>query len=406
MVGAGPAGAGAAYWLARDGHRVTIVEKWTFPRDKTCGDALTPRAVLQLQDMGMQALVSELHHTDGVIVHGPTLTRRVPWPAHPSFPTFGAVARRCDLDGIVADRARRAGATLLCGHEAVQPIIERGFVRGAVVQPTKGDPFELRSTYVVVADGANSRFGRALGTFRTREWPYATAIRNYWPCPGADDRWIRSDVALTDRNGQSIPGYGWVIPIGDGRVNVGVGLLSTFREFKGVNTTHLLDQFVLRMADRIGIEPDHALDRPQSGRIPMGHSVGPSAGPSYLVVGDAAGAVSPFNGDGIAYAYETGRLAAHVLHEALTADDPAALQRYPALIDERYGEYFQVARLFASSIGRPAVMRRLSRTGLRSQAVVEAMVRVQNNLLRPDTVGAAELGYRAFALAARLAPNA
>ena len=121
-------------------------------------------------------------------------------------------------------------------------------------------PIELRARYVVVADGANSRFGRALGTFRTKEWPYGTAIRSYWESPRHDEPWIESALDVEDRNGNPLPGYGWIFPVGDGTVNIGVGLLSTFRDFKSVNTTHLLDSYAAHGRRPLGDRrrPPHA----------------------------------------------------------------------------------------------------------------------------------------------------
>ena len=279
-------------------------------------------------------------------------------------------------------------------------------MRGATVINGDGAPTELRAEYTIVADGANSRFGRALGTFRAREWPYGTAIRTYWTSPRHADPWIESALDVKDRNGNPMPGYGWIFPVGDGTVNIGVGLLSTFRDFKSVNTTHLLDSYAHQIAERWQIDAAHPDGRPVSGRIPMGGSVGPKAGPTYLVVGDAAGAVNPFNGEGIDYAYETARMAADVIHEALIDDDAAALQRYPKLLQDEYGQYFKVARLFARVIGRPALMRELTRVGMQSRTLMEWVLRIMANLLRPDEIGPAEAAYKAAAAIVRLAPSA
>ena len=406
MIGGGPAGASAAYWLARYGHQVTVVERKSFPREKTCGDGLTPRAVHQLNEMGLGDQLARFHKYNGLRATGMGRQLELQWPSHPVYPQYGYVVRRRELDTMVARNAVAAGATLLEGHEALQPIVDRGFVRGAVVQPPTGDPIEIRARYVVVADGANSRFGRSLGTFRTREWPYGTAIRTYWETPRHAEPWIESALDVKDRNGNPMPGYGWIFPVGDGTVNIGVGLLSTFREFKSVNTTHLLDAYAHQVADRWEITPDRPECKATSGRIPMGGSVGPKAGPSYLVIGDAAGSVNPFNGEGIDYAYETARMAAQVLHEAIDGGDPTALQRYPSLLDDEYGEYFKVARLFARVIGRPALMRELTRAGMHSRTLMEWVLRIMANLLRPDEVGPAELAYKAAAKLVRLAPNA
>jgi flavin-dependent dehydrogenase len=138
----------------------------------------------------------------------------------------------------------------------------------------------------------------------------------------------------------------------------------------------------------------------------MGGSVGPKGGPTYLVIGDAAGSVNPFNGEGIDYAYETARMAADVLHEALVSNDATALQRYPRLLEEEYGEYFKVARLFARVIGRPALMRELTRVGMQSRTLMEWVLRIMANLLRPDEIGPAELAYKAASKLVKLAPNA
>ncbi len=406
MIGGGPAGASAAYWLARHGHDVTIVERKSFPREKTCGDGLTPRAVHQLNEMGLADQLLPFHRYNGLRATGMGRQLELQWPTHPVYPQHGYVVRRRELDSMVASNAVAAGATLLEGHEALQPIVDRGFVRGAVVQPAMGEPIEIRARYVVVADGANSRFGRSLGTFRTREWPYGTAIRTYWESPRHAEPWIESALDVKDRNGNPMPGYGWIFPVGDGTVNIGVGLLSTFREFKSVNTTHLLDAYAHQVADRWEIDPDQPECKATSGRIPMGGSVGPKAGPSYLVIGDASGSVNPFNGEGIDYAYETARMAAQVLHEALDAGDPTVLQRYPSLLDDEYGEYFKVARLFARVIGRPALMRELTRAGMHSRTLMEWVLRIMANLLRPDELGPAELAYKAAAKLVKLAPNA
>jgi len=406
VIGGGPAGAAASYWLARHGHDVTVVEKKQFPRDKTCGDGLTPRAVKQLEDMDLAEGLTKFHRYEGLraTAHGRAL--ELQWPEHPVYPRHGYVVRRRDLDEMVARNAVDAGATLLEGHEALTPLVGRGLVQGARVATKDGEIFDVNARYVVVADGANSRFGRALGTSRTKKWPYGTAIRTYWESPRHAEPWIESALDVKDRNGASMPGYGWIFPVGDGTVNIGVGLLSTFRDFKSVNTTQLLDAYAHMVADSWEIDPDAPTCRATSGRIPMGGSVGPKVGPRHLVIGDAAGSVNPFNGEGIDYAYETARMAARALHDALASGDPEALRRYSEMIEAEYGQYFKVARLFARIIGRPAIMRELSRVGMHSRTLMEWVLRIMANLLRPDETGPAEAAYKAAERIVRLMPNA
>jgi menaquinone-9 beta-reductase len=406
VVGGGPAGSAAAYWLAQAGHDVVVIERKTFPRDKTCGDGLTPRAVKQLTDMGLADRLEDFHRYDGLraVAHGIEL--ELSWPTHPIYPSHGFVVRRCELDTFVAEHAVKAGATLLQGTEALAPILHDGLVVGATVKDKdSGATSDIRARYVVIADGANSRFGRALGTWRNRSYPQGMAIRGYFESPISDTPWIESALDVRDRNGSSLPGYGWIFPLGDGQINVGIGLLSTFRDFKSVNTTHIMNEFAATAPERWGISPATATSAPTGGRLPMGGSVNPKVGPTWVVVGDAAGSINPFNGEGIDYAYETGRLAADLLDEALRTGDGLVLARYPQLLQAEYGLYFKVARLFAQVIGRPVLMRELTRVGMRSRTLMDWVLRIMANLLRPDELGPAEAAYKLAAQLARVVPE-
>ena len=390
------------------GHRVVvIVEKKRFPRDKTCGDGLTPRAVRQLHDMGLADQLTEFQRFDGLrsIAHGITL--ELAWPEHPDFPRYGYVVRRSELDEMVAQRAVKAGATLWAATEAIEPPRSRTVVRRARSSTTRtpATTRAIRARYVIVADGANSRFGRALGTSRDRTYPLGMAIRGYFTSPLHDEPWIESHLDIRDRDGNHLPGYGWIFPVGDGTVNVGVGLLSTFQGWKNVNTTHLMDAFCATAPERWGISPETATCAPTGGRLPTGGSVTPRVGPTYLVVGDAAGSVNPFNGEGISLAYETGRLAADAVDLALQTGDRLALETYSQRLDEVYGLYFKVARMFVRAIGNPAVMRELTRVGMRSRTLMEWVLRIMANLLRPEELGPAEAAYRAVAAIVRFVPE-
>jgi geranylgeranyl reductase family protein len=406
VVGAGPSGAAAAFWLATLGHRVVVIDKKRFPREKTCGDGLTPRAVRQLDDMGLTDQLTEFQRFDGLRSIGHGITLELAWPKHPDFPNYGYVVRRRELDDMVANRAVKAGATLLPATEATEPLIEDGRVVGAIVlDKDTGTSRAIRARYVIVADGANSRFGRALGTARNRTYPLGMAIRGYFTSPLHDDPWIESHLDIRNREGNHLPGYGWIFPVGDGTVNVGVGLLSTFTGWKNVNTSHLMDAFCATAPSRWGISPETSTGPPTGGRLPTGGSVMPRVGSTYLVVGDAAGSVNPFNGEGISLAYETGRLAADAVDLALVTGDNLALETYSQRLDEVYGLYFKVARTFVRAIGNPAVMRELTRVGMRSRTLMEWVLRIMANLMRPEELGPAEAAYRAVAAIVRLVPE-
>ena len=408
VVGGGPAGAACGYWLAEAGREVLVVEKKRYPREKTCGDGLTPRSVRQLYDMGLADELAAHHRFDGLrsIAFGRTLELR--WPDHPDFPAHGYVVTRKDLDHLVAQRAEKAGATVWQESEAVAPILDGASVRGAVVK-RKGSPGaaerEVRARYVVVADGANSRFGRALGTSRDRSRPMGLAIRGYYESPRHDEPWIESHLDIRDSSGTVLPGYGWIFPVGDGRINVGVGLLSTSKRWKAVNTSRLMESFAAYAPRSWGIRPETSCGPPTGGKLPMAFSLSPTIGPTHLVIGDAGGAINPFNGEGICYAYETGRMAAEAVAEALATGDGRALAAYPERVRAEYELYYKVASAFVRIIGHPSLMRALVSTGMRSRTLMEWVLRIMANLLRPDELGPAEAAYKAVAAIARMAPG-
>jgi len=403
VVGGGPAGAATAYWGAQHGLDVVVVERKEFPRDKTCGDGLTPRAVKSLGDMGLGDELARYHRYGGLRAVAHKRTMELAWPQHSVFPDYGYVVRRRDLDKMVADHAVAAGAEMLLGTEATRPLLVNGLLEGAeVLHKATGQTSQIQARYVAVADGANSRFGRALGTARDRAYPQGMAIRTYFESPLHDTPWIESALDMRDRNGNSLPGYGWIFPLGDGCVNVGAGLLSTFRDYTSVNTSHLMREFAATLPAYWEIDPNRPLMEPVGGRLPMAGSVNPKVGPNYLVVGDAAGSVNPFNGEGIDYAYETGKMAADLVAEAIAIGDGKVIWRYPELLEENYGAYFRVARIFARLIGKPALLRQLTRVGMQSRPAMEWALRIMANLMDPDDPGPAEYIYKAAARVSKM----
>ncbi len=270
VIGAGPSGSSCAYWLAKAGHDVVLVERKAFPREKTCGDGLTPRSVRQLQDMGLAQELASCHRYEGLRSHGFGRSLELPWPAVPGLPRYGYVVTRKDLDAMVADHAAKAGATLWGHTEAAEPIMEGPALRGAhlVAKGEDGHSGRVTARYVVVADGANSRFGWSIGNQRNRSYPQGMALRGYWTSPRHDEPWIDSWLDLRDQAGNAMPGYGWIFPLGDGRVNVGVGLLTTSAKWKGANTTQMLEAFCSFVPKSWGISPETCLRQPPAAGSP------------------------------------------------------------------------------------------------------------------------------------------
>ena len=404
IVGAGPSGSACAYWLAEAGWTVCLVEKKHFPREKTCGDGLTPRSVYQLQQMGLEdSVAAHGHKFSGLRAFGFGASLEMNWPDHPVFPGYGYTITRFNLDGLVAGRAESLGATLLNGVEAVALLEptddDDGGLKGAagvLVKDKDDDVAEIRARYLVIGDGQNSRLGRELGTVRNKSWPMGMALRGYYTSDRHDEPWIDSHLDIRDPNGDVVPGYGWIFPLGDGRVNVGVGLLSTGGAWKGVNTTKLQEYFVSQTAEAWGLNDETSCGPATGGRLPMGLALGPRRGPNTLTIGDAAGTVNPFNGEGIAYGYETGRIAAAVVAEALLANDSSLLALYDERLESAYGDYFKVARAFVRIISEPKILSACVGAGLRIEPLMNELLAIMANLMRNDKKGPAEIGYRAL----------
>ena len=204
-MGGGPGGAAAAYWLARRGLEVILVEKKTYPRAKTCGDGLTPRAIRQLLDMGFDFDRSDVHRIIGLRAYAGELTLELPWPQHTIYPDWGATLRRADLDMQVAALAEKQGAVVRQGTEAF-PVISDGELTAVQLRENGAAPEVVHPGYVVVADGSLSRFGRNLGTRRRKDYPFGLAVRGYYASANASDGFLESQLDIRDAQNRSMPG--------------------------------------------------------------------------------------------------------------------------------------------------------------------------------------------------------
>jgi geranylgeranyl reductase family protein len=408
VVGAGPGGSAAAYFLADAGFRVAVLEKKKFPRPKTCGDGLTPRAIKVLNDIGLTNELGSYQKVKGLRVRGGGRTLDLEWPRPAGFPPYGMVRRRRDLDWDIAQRATTAGAEYHFGTEAVAPLFESSVVTGVrwvKKAPQEGggvrkvDEGKMHAPFVVVADGASSPFGRALGVTRNPGFPLGLAIRTYYASHRHDDDYFESWLELR-KGDELLPGYGWIFPVGDGTVNVGVGLLTTFGQWRSVNLNHLQRDFIDMFPKSYGITHDSQTEPYQSGRLPMGGSLQKPYGAGYVVIGDAAGMVNPFNGEGIAYALETAKLASGLIAQQLRTGNSAELSEYRAALHDLYGSYYRIGRRFVKFIGNPRAFRALCQVGMRSQTIMEFVFQVLANL---GTEKGGSLGDRGFRALVRLA---
>jgi len=372
VIGAGPSGSAAAAWAARDGRDVLVVDAAEFPRDKACGDGLTPRAVSELTALGLGHWLDGRIRHDGLRLSGFGRSLEVPWPG-PSLPPVSSAVPRTELDDRIRKVAEESGAAMLLGRKCVD--VERDSA-GRVTAVVLADGRTIGCRTLIVADGARSPLGRVLGRQWHQDTVYGVAARGYLASPRADEAWISSDLELRSADGQVLPGYGWIFPLGNGEVNIGVGALATAKRPADVALRPLIRHYTDTKRKAWGFEgPVRAVS---SALLPMGGAVSGVSGPNWMLVGDAAACVNPLNGEGIDYGLETGRLAAEYVGA------PDLTREWPAQLSAHYGRGFSVARRLGLLLTVPRFLPLAGPVGMRSRALMTIAVRVMGNLVTDE----------------------
>jgi menaquinone-9 beta-reductase len=427
VVGAGPAGSTTAYYLAQAGLDVLLLEKSRFPREKVCGDGLTPRGVKALVAMGIG--VSEQDgwiRNKGLRVIGAGQRMELSWPELSSYPGYGLVRPRTDLDQMLARRAQQAGARLIEGVTVTGPVLDdrtgritavrgRGGLGGTASPQDRGDsggrppesaepPREYRARVIVAADGNSSRLSVAMGLRKRDDRPLGVAVRTYYRTPRHDDDYLESWLDLWDGD-RLLPGYGWIFGMGDGTSNVGLGLLNTSASFGRTDYHALLRRWLKGMPAEWGFTEENRTQPVRGAALPMGFNRTPHYFRGLLLVGDAGGMVNPFNGEGIAYAMESGEILARTIAQALARERPAETERvlagYPRALSEAYGGYYALGRVFVKLIGRPGLMRFATRHSMSRPALMGFALKLLANLTDPR----GDAADRLVNGLSRLAPN-
>ena len=372
VIGAGPAGSAAAAWAARGGRDVLVIDSAEFPRDKACGDGLTPRAIAELKLLGLGEWLDGRVTHRGLRMAGFGADVEIEWPG-PSFPPTSSAVPRTELDDRIRSVAADDGAKMLLGTKAVDV---RHDSTGRVTSVILDSGDEIGCAELIVADGARSTLGRKLGRAWHQETVYGVAIRGYIATPRASEPWITSHLELRSPAGDVLPGYGWIFPLGNGEVNIGVGALATTKRPADAALRPLMSYYTQLRRDEWGFEGE-----PRAGLsalLPMGGAVSGVAGPNWVLIGDAAACVNPLNGEGIDYGLETGRLAAEMLGSGDFTD------AWPAELRRHYAQGFSVARRLALLLTIPRFLPSAGPFAMRSTFLMGVAVRVMGNLVTDE----------------------
>jgi geranylgeranyl reductase family protein len=368
---------------------VLVIDSAQFPRDKACGDGLTPRAVLELQRLGLGGWLEGrvLHRGLRLVGFGGEV--EIEWPG-PSFPSVSSAVPRTELDDRIRMAAADDGAKMLLGVKVVD--VRHDSV-GRVSSVVLDSGAEIGCTSLIVADGARSPLGRVLGRRWHQETVYGVAIRGYIGTPRSSEPWITSHLELRSPQGRVLPGYGWIFPLGNGEVNIGVGALATAKRPADAALRPLMSYYASLHREEWGFEGE-----PRAGLsalLPMGGAVSGVAGPNWMLIGDAAACVNPLNGEGIDYGLETGRLAA----EMLAADDLSGA--WPAELSAHYARAFSVARRLGVLLTVPRFLPSTGPIAMRSRFLMNIAVRVMGNLVTDEDADGVARVWRGAGMASR-----
>jgi len=335
IVGAGPAGSATAYFLARGGLRVALLDKFDFPRDKTCGDGLTPRAIKVLDEIGILSQVEQRAQCCATITirYSDEVTYRLELSHLKDLPQNILVLPRLTLDNLLLEHAIAAGAEFI-PHTKVASLSHNP---NEDINIEINDGQSLKSHLIIIATGSNSTLLRQHGLLKKTP-PINLAARTYFE--NVEDL---DDTIVLFFDGVRFPGYGWVFPTGPGKANIGCGVFFDSPEPQPSHLRHLIQNHpylsrILRNARQVG---------PIRG-YPLRTDFSPShSGNDWaLVVGEAAGLVNPLSGEGIDYALESAQLAAEAILSEWHGQPSKAIQRkYRAALAQKFQHQFKMTHL-------------------------------------------------------------
>lgn len=371
VVGAGPAGASAAFHLASGGHSVLVLDKSAFPREKVCGDALIPDALSSLRHLGLYDSVRQAGFcVNRIAIYSPSGIRV-------ELPAECVTLRRARLDALILDAAVKKGAVFRVGtvteiRQASNKTVS-ATVRGSTTVP--------RARVLVLATGADITLLERLGTVQRRE-PSAIAVRCYVKSP------IEMEELMISFDRTVAPGYAWIFPLGNQEYNVGCGVFFGRNGRATVNLREAFSRFVTKAAvARSVMRSGTVTTRLKGARLRAGLRGGvPDRWTRIVPIGETIGTTYPFTGEGIGKAMETGSLAAKQIHLALTKGSTAPLAELASKIERDLEPKYRGYLAAQHWLSRPWLTDLLAIRVRLDESLQETAAGIMNETVDPSTV--------------------
>ncbi len=377
IIGAGPAGCAAALKLDRLGIPCVLVEKAVFPRDKTCGDAISGKVMVNLKRIDPDLLKRFYAAPWKMDIHGirvalPSKGKNIDLAFKPSNhfgdkmpPSF--TARRMDFDNFLAQEVKNSPLVqfLEQTHITHHQRIKDGFLLTAPKQN-----LQIKTKMVVDASGAQSKFSRQIGRLEKEDQHYAGSVRAYFKnVTGFKDVQFIEIHYLKSIT----PGYLWIFPLPGNAANVGIGMRTDFVRDRDINLRKTIDDIV---KNHPGIKERFAqaeMETPWQGYgLPMGSKRYPLTGDHYILTGDAGHLIDPLSGEGIGNAFYSGVFAAEQIEQCLAANDFSAefLKAYDARIWRVIGKEMKLSYQMQRILNRPFLVAIVAKILLANQNLI------------------------------------
>ncbi|MBI1971978.1 MAG: geranylgeranyl reductase family protein [Candidatus Aenigmarchaeota archaeon] len=352
VVGAGPSGSSCAIFLGRKGVKTLLVDKASFPRDKTCGDGITGKSSGVLAELGIESEIAEGQHEkiNGLITSSPSGVSLDSNADNKPVETSTYVCKRLIFDNILFQEAKKK-ADVIENFSVTDLVIENGKTIG-VKGTENGEEKEFRAKVVVGADGANSIVARKLGLNEFKPDRSLVSVRAYYEnVAGLRDR---IEFHFLE---ELLPGYFWIFPAGNNVSNVGIAVVAGDVPKRKLNLKEKLDEIVKKSRFAPRFKNAKQVSEVKGWNLPTGAQKRKRAGDGFILVGDAASLIDPFTGEGIGNALLSGKQAAEVISTAVEKNDFSygTLGEYEVRIDRLMEKEFRTSYKF-QKFGKNAIM--------------------------------------------------